>query len=130
MRARTLTVLAAAVPIALTALLACSSEPPPANADGGASCPNDLPATCPTPPPSFATEVEPIFSQLCWGCHADGGVAVGIRDLSTYDGIASHQTTVLSKFYGCSMPPSDAGQPSPAQRAKMLAWLVCKAPNN
>jgi uncharacterized membrane protein len=124
MRARALIVAG----LFVNAILACSSDPPAP--DASVSCPNDLPSACPAPPPSFANEIEPIFAQRCWGCHADGGVAVGIRDLSTYDGIASHQTTVLSQFYSCKMPPSDAGQPTAAERQKMLAWLVCKAPNN
>jgi hypothetical protein len=127
MRARALILVASLASMAWSLGLACTSSD---GGGGAASCPNDLPADCPTTPPSFQADVEPIFASKCWGCHADGGVAVNIRDLSSYDKIAAQRSLVLTQFYSCKMPPSDAGQPSADERAKMLAWLVCKAPNN
>jgi hypothetical protein len=38
-----------------------------------ADCPNDLPAACPSPVPSHATDVKPIITAHCLKCHAPGG---------------------------------------------------------
>ena len=37
---------------------------------------------------------------------------------------------MLNQVYACNMPPDDAGQPTPEERAILLGWFVCKAPNN
>jgi hypothetical protein len=105
---------------------ACSSDGPA----GGASCPADLPSSCPSPPPSFQHDVEPIFERRCWACHTKDGVAAARHDFSTYASIASERGPILNQFYACNMPPPDAGQPTSAERAALLGWLVCKAPNN
>lgn len=124
MRARTLT-LAAALAVAARAAAGCS----PDSADGP-SCPQDLPQSCPNPPPSFKNEVEPIIEHRCWACHTDGGVAAAVRDFSTYDRIYAQRGAMLDQIYACRMPLPDAGQPTPEERAKLLGWFVCKAPDN
>lgn len=125
MHARALIVLGA---LALGGVYACTSS------DGGGSsgsqCPQDLPATCPTPTPSFAGEVDPIIVRRCGGCHLDGGVAQPTRDFTTYDDIFRQRSPILNQVYSCNMPPPDAGQPTAEERAALLGWLVCKAPNN
>lgn len=115
--------------VAAAAVVACTSTPD-GPTDAGASCPQDLPAACPNPPPSYAAEVLGVFQRRCFVCHTDGGVAAGRRDFSTYDKIFAQRSPILNQVYACQMPPPDAGQPTPAERAALLGWLVCKAPNN
>lgn len=114
------------VALAVAALpFACS--PSSSAEDAGASCPDDLPSACPSPAPTWST-VEPIVASRCWSCHADGGVAVGVRDLSSYALVARSRSTVLSQVYACKMPQPGAPPLTPDERKTMLAWLVCGAP--
>lgn len=146
MRARSLTRAARALPFVLAAALAalilritagCSStQPPPPAADAApdadeAGCPQDLPASCPAPPPSYATDVLPVFERRCWMCHSDGGIEDQLHDFSTYDHIFAQKGPILTQVYGCLMPLADGGTPLTAdERKAMLGWLVCGAPNN
>ena len=110
------------------ALWACSSD---SSHDGGASsCPADLPAACPAAPPSFKADIEPLIERRCWGCHANGGVATPAHDFSTYDDIYRQRSAMLNQVYACNMPPADAGQLTPEERASLLSWFVCKSPDN
>jgi uncharacterized membrane protein len=117
---------AAAVVLSVGVAAACSSQ----GSSNGAVCPNDLPASCPTPPPSFAKDVEPVFERRCWPCHTGAGIAAEAHDFSTYDNIFADRSTILNRVFACEMPPADSAQPTPEERAALLAWLVCKAPNN
>lgn len=122
-----------ALALAMLSLEACSSEmatPSSSSSSGSSTCPSDLPAACPATVPSYEGEVQSVFVSRCWGCHADGGVAQQGNDFSTYDDIFEQRSAVLNQVYACQMPPSDAGALSPAERQALLAWLVCKAPNN
>jgi uncharacterized membrane protein len=80
--------------------------------------------------PSFKTDVEPIFEQRCWSCHANGGVEAAAHDFSTYDRIYGQRSSILNQVYACRMPPADATPLTGEERSKLLAWFVCKAPNN
>ncbi len=128
---------ALALALTMLSLEACSSDQmtPSSSSSSGAAdaapaCPSDLPSACPATVPSYKEEVQGVIVSRCWGCHADGGVAQRGNDLSTYDDIFKQRSAVLNQVYACQMPPSDAGALSPAERAALLAWLVCKAPNN
>jgi hypothetical protein len=101
-----------------------------AGAEAATSCPNDLPDTCPMPTPSYAGSVSAIITDKCNGCHADGGVGQSTEDFSTYDRIHSRRGPMLNQVYACLMPPPDAGQLTPSERAQLLGWLVCEAPDN
>jgi hypothetical protein len=122
----------------LVAAYACSSSSDGgAPADGGSDatqeppvCPNDLPGACPSPQPSYTNEVSAIIETKCNGCHADGGVGQSTEDFSTYDRIHGRRGPILNQVFSCQMPPPDAGQLTPAERAALLGWLVCEAPNN
>jgi hypothetical protein len=94
---------------------------------GGAACPNDLPASCPTPAPTYA-DVAPIFHAVCNTCHAPDG-QVPEKPLTSYAEVFSRRATVLTTVYGCKMPPEGALPLRADQRAALLAWLVCGAPN-
>lgn len=122
-RARWLFAAAAATSFAYGAL-ACTSS-----GGGGGGCPNDLPASCPQPPPSYASDVAPVFARRCTGCHSPTGVEAE-RDFTSYDRIHQLRTDVLTQVYACRMPPADAAAPTPAERATLLGWLVCGAPND
>ena len=53
---------------ALALLAACTPAPRP-------DCPNDTPSACPSPAPSYVSDVAPIVSSHCLQCHAPGGQA-------------------------------------------------------
>jgi hypothetical protein len=113
----------------------CSSSPPPAD-----PCPDDLPASCPTPSPSYASDIAPIVQQYCFPCHATGGIEAEHFDYSTYAGLYASRAVVLTQVNDCLMPPSapipgygvDAGTAPLTTEARLalLGWLVCGAPDN
>jgi mono/diheme cytochrome c family protein len=114
--------------LVLSALAAaCSSSSSPA--DDAGSCPNDLPTSCPSPPPSYKDEVSNTMDLHCTTCHGPGGTAAE-KPLLTYDDLFRQRSAVLNQTYGCAMPPAGERPLTPVQRANLLAWLVCGAPNN
>lgn len=116
-----------AIAVALAAAAACSP------ADGGpqpTSCPSDLPASCPMPTPSYKDDVAPIVARRCSPCHFPGGIEAATHDFSTYAGIAAQRSSVLDQVYSCRMPQAGAPPLGAAERATLLGWLVCKAPDN
>ena len=120
--------------IALLALAGCTSDPHQAPADAGAEaadeCPDDVPAACPSPEPSYANDVAPIFARRCAPCHFPGGIEVATHDFSKYDVIHDQKGAILGQIHACLMPPPDAGAPTPDERAALLGWIVCGAPQN
>lgn len=96
---------------------------------GEGGCPNDLPDACPSSDPSYSTDVVPILESRCLDCHSPGGPAE-TTPLGGYDSVYSIRTTVLTRVYGCKMPPADATPLTPEERATLLAWLVCGAKDN
>ncbi len=95
------------------------------------SCPNDEPAACPSPAPSFSGQVQAIFQTKCGACHAPGGVKAD-TPLLTYAQVspAGTRTSILTRIERCEMPQAGAPQLTPAERAALLGWLVCHGPNN
>jgi uncharacterized membrane protein len=106
--------------------LGCSSQPAQ---EQPATCPNDLPASCPTPPPSYTNDVAKVLAARCVKCHGKGGVEE-TKPLDTYANVYSRRTTVLTQIYSCAMPPEGEDQLTAEERKTLLSWLVCKAPNN
>jgi len=94
-----------------------------------ADCPNDLPAACPSPVPSHATDVKPIITAHCLKCHAPGGQGSS-KDLTTYANASTQKQAVLTQSYSCRMPPQGEPRPTAGERALLLGWLVCGSPNN
>ncbi len=92
------------------------------------SCPNDLPASCPSDAAGWSATVEPLIEQRCWACHGSGQLTG--HDLSSYPLVSAQRSAVLNQVYRCAMPPPDAGQLDGAQRKALLGWLVCGAQNN
>jgi hypothetical protein len=91
-----------------------------------AGCPNDLPKACPSSAPVYA-DVEPIVAARCASCHGPGGTEASIP-LTSYAAISARKTTVLAQIYGCRMPPASAEALTADERATLLAWFVCGAP--
>ncbi|MDP9151622.1 MAG: hypothetical protein M3O36_17005 [Myxococcota bacterium] len=134
--------------VALSTPLACSQGEPaiPMSSDspasgtafdadagperGDAGCPHDLPATCPSPAPSWMNEVQAIIDRKCNACHGMGGIEQSRFDFSTYAGVHKSFGSLLSNVASCLMPPPDAGSLTPPERQALLGWLVCAAPNN
>jgi uncharacterized membrane protein len=93
-------------------------------------CPNDVPASCPSPAPSFSGEVQGIIQSRCVPCHAPGGQEQN-RPLQSYDQqIYPQRRMILSQVASCRMPLAGAPPLTPEERQALLGWLVCGAPNN
>jgi hypothetical protein len=111
-------------------IVAQTSPPVGDGGAGASSCPDERPASCPNPAPSWATDVAPIFSGYCAYCHGPNGIAATVDQFTTYDVIYGDRQAILDQVNLCRMP-TDAGIPLPEDlRATLLTWLVCGAPNN
>jgi len=125
----TRTVLAAlALAAFAAAIAACTSSS--GDAPEAGACPQDLPASCPTPTPSWDADIQPLVGRRCTPCHFPGGQAFPAQNFTTYDEVYKRRSAMLNQVYGCVMPPVDAGQLTDAERQALLGWLVCHAPNN
>lgn len=93
---------------------------------GEASCPNDLPESCPSPEPGYAADVAAIVAERCATCHSPGGQAASTL-LTDYAQVYAKRTTVLTRVYACKMPPPGAPELTDEERAALLGWLVCGA---
>jgi hypothetical protein len=95
------------------------------------TCPNDLPssASCDTGLPSYGRDAAPIIERRCNACHFPGNTQS--EDVFTqYADVFSKRQTVLTRIYSCVMPPAEAAPLTPEERATLLRWLVCGAPEN
>lgn len=94
-------------------------------------CPSDLPnrAACPGATPSYRRDVAPILEQRCATCHYPGNTQSG-DVFADYDDVYSLRQTVLTRIYGCVMPPDGAPPLTSEQRQILLHWLTCGAPDN
>jgi hypothetical protein len=117
-------------------LAACSSSSS-SSGPATAPCPTNLTTdTCPTPPPSWKTDVQPLFEAYCLQCHGNGGMAFAQVPLATYQDVFDNRTRSWQQVYQCLMPNMDASLPALAfptadQRQTMITWLdPCNAPNN
>jgi hypothetical protein len=52
------------------------------------------------------------------------------KPFGTYAQVSKLHVDILGRVSRCMMPPLCAAQPTPDERAKLLSWLVCGAPNN
>jgi mono/diheme cytochrome c family protein len=96
----------------------------------GDTCPDDEPASCPSPIPSFSGQVQAIFQAKCGACHAPGGMKADTPFL-TYAQIKPARTSILVRIERCEMPKAGATPLTEDERLALLAWLgICGAPNN
>ncbi len=75
----------------------------------------------------FGTVVQPFLRQHCFACHGPEKQKSGIR----YDRLIGFQpdarnlwTMVHEQLAAHAMPPEDRKQPTAAERARVLAWIV------
>ena len=77
---------------------------------------------------TFSTRVQPLLKTYCTECHAGAKPKAGIQ-LSgprTADQLAAerdHWFRALDALEAGTMPPKDEKQPTPAERAALVAWL-------
>jgi len=95
-------------------------------AGGGKGCPNDLPASCPSPAPGWAADVAPVIAARCATCHVKGGVAAD-KPLTSHAEVFFRKGSVLNQIHACKMPQAGSPQLSAAERAAVQGWLVCGA---
>jgi hypothetical protein len=99
----------------------------------GSSCPTGdyQQRACPSPEPSFSAQVLPIIQTKCATCHAPGGLRSS-TPLTTWKQVDALLSTVVTYVVTCKMPDvTDGGVPlTPEERATMLDWFACMAPNN
>ena len=120
--------------IAALLLVGCSGGGTGSSSSGtsgtsGSTCPRDLPQSCPSPEPSYATDVAPLIQAKCVQCHAPGGVASD-RPLGTYAQVNTLKQDVLDQVYNCLMPEPPQPALDETDRQTLLGWLVCGAPDN
>jgi hypothetical protein len=117
-------------------LTSCSdaAQPDPPGLGGAAGegpCPSDLPDrdACASAVPSYAREVAPIIEQRCATCHYPDNTQSG-DVFADYEDVYAPRQTVLSRIYGCVMPPEGAPALTSDERRVLLQWFVCGAPDN
>jgi hypothetical protein len=109
--------------LALTVTLAaCGSH--------ATSCPEQIP-TCPSPPPSFVAEVNPIVQSVCVPCHGPGGIEA-TRPYLTYEDMKAFGpfTTMYSQVLGCTMPKAPQQFMGNDDRQRLLEWFACGEPDD
>jgi len=116
-----------AVLVALLALGCTTSDPP-----DPPPCPALDASPCQTPVPSYTTDVAPILDRRCnETCHAPG---VGPWPLTDWGDVKDWQSIVNCSISQGTMPPpgneAGSGDLTPDERATVLDWLACGAPNN
>lgn len=104
---------------------------------GPGPCPTiQFPSTCPTPPPSWKTDVQPLVEKYCDQCHGNGSTAASQLNLSTYKDVAANRTKCWYQIYQCWMPnvdgsPPPLAYPTAGERQTLVTWMdICNAPNN
>jgi hypothetical protein len=97
---------------------------------GDPDCPNDLPDDndCASAAPSYSGHVGVVLEQYCEVCHLPGN-GVSTHVFSNYDEIFATRRTMLTQIYACRMPIGPR-RLNAEDRALLLKWFVCGAPNN
>jgi hypothetical protein len=68
---------------------------------------------------SYATDVSPLFSSKCNGCHSN---------YSSYSGVLSDKSSIRSSIVSGSMPKN--GSLTDAEKNNIVCWIDNGAPNN
>ncbi len=87
-------------------------------------------ATCPASPPSYRTDVAPVFQRRCSACHGPGGTEYRKHPLTSYAAVQGQRVAILDQVGFCLMPPPDYGALTSDERAAVMGWLACGAPDN
>lgn len=99
--------------------------------NGDDDCPSDLPSdtACASEVPSYEREVASIVERRCATCHYPENTQ-SQQVFAVHDDLYSSRQTVLTRVYGCVMPPTGAPSLTPEERRALLQWFVCGAPDN
>lgn len=76
----------------------------------------------------YDREIVPLLENYCYTCHAEGAskgefVMDEFKDRAAHLKDKKHWLPVWHNLRSQVMPPSDEDQPSPAETAKLLAWI-------
>jgi len=114
-------VLPRALGLLLAAAFGCASKE---------DCPMDLPddSDCASATPSYSQQVSGVMEQYCEVCHLPGNGRSSTL-LTNYDQIYAERRTSFTQIYNCEMPVGHR-ELTPENRALLLKWFVCGAPNN
>jgi len=94
------------------------------------------------PRPAMDSALAPFVSTYCVDCHSGDEAEAGLRldKLLEAPSVPHHQLQwrrVAERLQAGEMPPEEAGQPEPAERGEVLAWLTaelappdCSQPQN
>jgi uncharacterized membrane protein len=93
------------------------------------SCPNDLPVSCPADAAGYQKTVGPLIQARCVVCHSATG-EMSDEPLDTYQRVFDARGAVLDQVHACRMPLAGATPLTAAERAELLGWLVCGAPDD
>jgi hypothetical protein len=128
----------AAMMVALTS--ACNTVAAGADAtpEGSAGCPFIDASTCEVPVPSYSTDIAPMLDRACNStCHAPG---VGPWPLTDWGNVVDWSAIIQNDIESCAMPPpcpapcapdaAESGSLTDSDRAMLLDWIACGAPNN
>ena len=85
---------------------------------------------CPSPPPSYRSEVLPVLREKCFSCHAGSGDEAEDYDLSAFKNVHAQRLAIFGKVRARAMPPAGQEPLTDTERRKLLAWLSCQAPDN
>jgi hypothetical protein len=68
---------------------------------------------------SYATDVAPLMSGKCVGCHSS---------YASYSGVSSSKSTIRSNIVSGNMPQN--GSLTDAEKNSIVCWIDAGAPNN
>jgi hypothetical protein len=116
--------------VALLVSTACSASATPG--DAGVDAPSCVRAdpTCPTVVPSYSATVRDIVETACVDCHYPGSGMSNVGSLVTYEDVYASYGSSLGQVSACLMPRPPKPPMPEADRATLLAWLACGAPDN
>lgn len=95
-----------------------------------ASCPKVGSVTCPTPQPSFKTDIQPLIEKRCYPCHGPGGIEVSQHNFTNYNDISADIGDIATQIGTCMMPEPDAAPLTAEELTEFLQWIECNSPNN
>jgi uncharacterized membrane protein len=89
---------------------------------------------CDTENMSFSTNIQPVITNNCLGCHSGGAPSGGIN-LSSYSGVKAVADNgrllgAIKREPGFSPMPQGGDQLSPCTIDQFTAWIMDGAPNN
>jgi len=95
-------------------------------------CPEGGYPTCPSPPPSWKAEVQPIVDKWCGPCHLTGGSGIGKGGSYNYSTLGGFigLVTIETDVHDCTMPLAGSPPLPTASWETLLQWPACCAPDN